>query len=280
MPTEQQAHYKQAMRDQWSTAAEAWGANHPKFAEMSKHVTAAIVVAADLKEGHHVLDLAGGTGEPSLTVARQILPEGTVICTDLVQPMLDAAQRNAKDEGLTNITFQQVDMEDIPFEDGRFDRITARFGIMFPPDTQLALSEIKRVLKPGGRVAFTVWAPIAENPSFTVINGPLMAAGLLKPPPPDAPTPFRFGEPGSLTAQLRQAGFNDVHEEVRDIEWAWPGTAEEQIAFNRATLTTTRNALDAAPPEVIEQIKAGMNKHKDGDRLNYGAKIYVVWAVK
>ncbi len=280
MATEQQAQFKQMMRDQWSTAAEAWGANHDAFAEMSKHVTAAIVVAADLAPGHHVLDLAGGTGEPSLTVARQILPEGTVICTDLVQPMLDAAEKNAKRLGLTNMTFQVVDMEQIPFEDGRFDRVTSRFGIMFPPDTLKALSEIRRVLKPGGRAAFTVWAPAKENPNFSAINSVLQARGLFQPMPPGSPTPFTFAEPGSLSAKLREAGFNDIHEEVRDVAWSWSGTAQEHLDLMGTTLPNVRKALEGAPAAVIDEIKAIMNKYSDGKNLNYGAKIYVAWAVK
>lgn len=280
MPTEEQAQQKQAQRDQWAHAADAWRERHKTFAEASKGVTAAIVVAADLKPGHHVLDLAGGTGEPSLTVARQVAPEGTVICTDLVQGMLDAAEANAKDEGLTNMSFQIADMEQIPFEDDRFDRVTSRFGIMFPPDTQLALSEIKRVLKPGGRAAFAVWGPAAENPNFSVINGGLVAAGLMQPPPPGAPTPLRFAERGSLSVQLQQAGFKNIDEQRREIEWTFPGTPDDHLSFMASTLTNVRQAIEAAPKEVIDGIKAEMSKYADGNGLNYGAVIYTVTAEK
>lgn len=280
MPTEQQEKYKQAMREQWSTAAPHWREGHDAFAETSKHVTAAIVVAADLKPGHHVLDLAGGTGEPSLSVARQVLPEGTVICTDLVQGMLDAAEDNARKQGLTNMTFQLVDMEQIPFEDNRFDRVTSRFGIMFPPDTAKALGEIKRVLKPGGRVAFAVWAPAAENPFFTVVNGPLIARGIMQPPPADAPTPFRFGEPGSLSTKLREAGFTAVQEERRDVGWSFQGTPDDHLRFAATTLSATRLALESATEDALAEIKANMSKFSDGKALNYGAVIYIVTAVK
>jgi ubiquinone/menaquinone biosynthesis C-methylase UbiE len=280
MATEQQQQYKQAMREQWTTAAEAWRENHKDFAETSKHVTAAIVEAADLAPGQHVLDLAGGTGEPALTVARRVAPGGTVICTDLVQGMLDAAEENAREAGLTNISFQTVDMEQIPFNDDRFDRVTSRFGIMFPPDTARALSEIKRVMKPGGLAAFTVWAPVAENPSFIVINGTLVAKGLMQPPPPDAPTPFRFATPGSLSEKLHEAGFRDVKEERREIGWSFIGTPDDHIRFISATLTNVRQALEAASQEVVDLIRSDMNKYSDGKALNYGAVIYVITAVK
>jgi len=280
MTTEQQATLKQAQRDQWSYAAPAWREMHDLFAETSKDVTAAIVDAAALQPGHHVLDLAGGTGEPSLTAARKVAPEGTVICTDLVQGMLDAATENAKRAGLTNMSFRTADMEDLPFDDGTFDRVTTRFGIMFPPDTQKALGQIRRVLKPGGRAAFAVWGPVPENPSFLVINGPLIAAGLLQPPPPDAPTPFRFAQPGAISAQLEQAGFRDVREERREIGWRMQGGPDEHLQFISSTLTNVREALQKASDALIDEIKSNMSKYADGDVLNYGAVIHVATAVK
>jgi SAM-dependent methyltransferase len=267
------------VREQWSAAAEAWRAQHEAFTEMSKHVTIALVDAANLAPGQQVLDLAGGTGEPALSVAKRVAPGGSVVCTDLAAPMLEAAEHFAKQDGVDNMTFQIVDMEDIPFEDDRFDRVTCRFGIMFPTDPPKAMSEIRRVLKPGGQATFAVWASAAENPNF-LANSILGRHGLLQPPPPGVPTPFAYAEYGSLSGRLREAGFNGVQEEKRDIEWVWPGTVEEQIEFMRATLPNVRKALDEAPPTVIEEIKDAMNQYREGDRLNLGARIYIVSATK
>jgi SAM-dependent methyltransferase len=280
MTTEEQAQFKEMVRSQWTTAAEAWAVSHDTFAEASKDVTVALADAANLKPGQRVLDLAGGTGEPSLTVAERVSPGGTVVCTDLVPGMLAAAEANAKKRGLTNMTFELADMEQLQFPDDSFDRVTSRFGIMFPPDTQKALGEIRRVLKPGGQVTFVVWAPAAENPFFMAMNAPLAAAGLLAPPPPGAPTPFRFAEPGSLRAAMNEAGFRNTEEDVHNVGWSFPSTAEEQIEFTKMTLPNIRKALEEAPPSVVEEVIASMNKHYDGERLNYGAKIYVATAAK
>lgn len=280
MATEQEQRQKGMMREQWSSAARTWAAQHDLLSESSKEATAALVEAADLKPGHTVLDLAGGTGEPSLTVAQRVQPGGTVICTDLTDEMLAAAEENAKKQGLANMSFRRVDAESIPLEDASVDRVTCRFGIMFCPDAVAALREVRRVLRPGGRAAFAVWAPAVENPMFHVTNAVLFAHGLAQPPPPGALTPFTFAEPGSLSAKMREAGFSEVHEERRDIGWSWPGPPESHIQFMRATQPTTQRALDGAPSAVIEELKAAMGKYYDGKKINYGARIYVAWGVK
>lgn len=280
MTSEQQAQFKQAVRDQWTTAAEAWQARHEKFAGANVAITAAIVEAADLKQGQHTLDLACGTGDPALTVAERVGPSGSVVCTDLVPQMLAAAETNAGKAGLKNMSFELADMEQLQFEDNRFDRVTCRFGIMFPPDPLKALREIRRVLKPGGRAAFVVWTPAAENPNFSLVNSVLQQHGLLQPPPPGTPTPFTFAEAGSLSAKMKEAGFSEVHEERRELPFAWPGAPEEHIEFIRMTLPNVRRSLDAAPPAVIDDMKAAMAPYYDGKKLNYGAKVHVAWAVK
>ncbi len=280
MATEQQQQQKGQMREQWSTAARTWAEQHDLLSESSKEATLALVEAADLRPGHAVLDLAGGTGEPSLTVAQRVLPGGSVVCTDFTEEMLAAAERNAGKRGLSNMTFRRVDAEDIPFDEASFDRVTCRFGIMFCPDPVRALSEVRRVLKPGGRATFAVWAPAAENPMFSVTSGVLGAHGLVQPPPPGALTPFTFAEPGSLSARMREAGFGEVHEEKRELGWSWPGPPESHIQFMRATQPATQRALDTAPAAVIDELKAAMGKYYDGTAINYGARIHIAWAVK
>jgi SAM-dependent methyltransferase len=170
-------------------------------------------------------------------------------------------------------------MEDIPFDDGRFDRVTCRFGIMFATDPAKALNEIRRVLKPGGRAAFAVWAPADENPNF-LPNSILARHGLLQPPPAGVPTPFTYAEYGSLSARLQDAGFTDVQEEKRDVEWSFPGTADESLDFLRATLPNVRKGLDEASPEVINEITAALNEYRKNNRLELGARVYIARATK
>jgi ubiquinone/menaquinone biosynthesis C-methylase UbiE len=270
---------KQAMRDQWSAAAAVWGKWHREFSAMSHDVTEAIVAEADLAPGMNVLDLAGGTGEPALSVARLVGEQGSVTMTDFVEPMIAVAERNAREAGLKNVTFRQVDAENIPFDDACYDRVTCRFGVMFFPDPQKALGEIKRVLKPGGKAAFTVWAPTSENPGFQATTGYLIERGIVQPPPPGALTPQRFQEPGSITRELTAAGFSDVREEPRRIAWAYPGTADQYFEFFKGTFPAIRGALaemsEADAAAVARDVIANIAKYHDGTKLAFGATIYV-----
>ena len=280
--TTDNAQFKEAVRDQWTHAADAWRRWHPKFAAMSRDVTALICDAAQLAPGQSVLDLAGGTGEPALTAARAIEPGGTITCTDFVPGMVAAAEANAKDAGIANAVFKQVDAEDIPFDDASFDRVISRFGVMFPPDTQRAVSEIRRVLKPGGRVAFTVWAPADQNVWFGEINKLLLDRGLVTPPPPGMPSPFRFGRPGSFPEELTSAGFDDVQETPRKISWAWPGPPDEYLQFAQNTFPAWRRGLENAEPATRERILGEIGeivgKYYDGSKINFGGNIYVITA--
>lgn len=280
MSTEQQEQQKQMMRNQWSHSARTWAEMHDAFSAASKDVTLAIVQAGGLGPGMHVLDLAGGPGEPALTAAKCVEPGGSVTCTDLTQEMVDAASANARKLGLTNMSFRQADMENIPFANESFDRVTCRFGIMFCPDPIRALTEIHRVLKPRGRAAFTVWAPQSENPMFAVAGNVLAAHGLVQPPPPNALTPFTFAEPGSLSAKLREVGYSDVSEDPLELTWAWPTPPDGHIEFMKATQPATKDALEAAPEAVLAEIRAAMGEYYDGTHINYPAKIYVASGVK
>ncbi|HUR67119.1 MAG TPA: class I SAM-dependent methyltransferase, partial [Chitinophagaceae bacterium] len=109
-----------------------------------------------------VLDIAAGTGEPGLTIAG-MLDGGSVMITDLAEDMLVVAKENAAIRGVTNVEFKAADVCELPFPDNSFDAISCRMGFMFFPDMQLAANEMLRVLKPGGRLATSVWDGPEKN---------------------------------------------------------------------------------------------------------------------
>jgi ubiquinone/menaquinone biosynthesis C-methylase UbiE len=282
MTTADSTQFKEIVRDQWTSAAEVWTRWHPQFSEMSREATKLICDAAQLRDGLSVLDLAGGTGEPGLTAAQRVAPGGTVTCTDYVPEMVATAEANARAAGITNMNFQQVDAEDISFPDDSFDRVISRFGLMFPPDTQKALGEIKRVLKPDGRVAFTVWQAVDKNPWFNDINRMLIERQVAAPPPPGMPTPFRFGQPGSVTKELEAAGFRDVKETPVEISWVWPGPPEEFREFAKTTSAGWRRGLEqadkAARKAALDAMLEIIARSYDGSRINQRGNIFVVSA--
>jgi demethylmenaquinone methyltransferase/2-methoxy-6-polyprenyl-1,4-benzoquinol methylase len=107
---------------------------------------------AAARPGHHVLDLAGGTGDLAIRFARQVGPKGHVVLADINAAMLEEGRRRLVDAGIAgNVTIAQVNAENLPFDDATFDRITIAFGLRNVTDKDAALRSMYRVLKPGGK---------------------------------------------------------------------------------------------------------------------------------
>src|SRR5581483_2249532 len=130
-------------------------------------VGAAMIDRLDITEDQHHLDIAAGTGEPGLTIAR-LAPKGRVVLTDLSAEMLEVAARRAQAHGITNVETRVCSADDLPFADATFDSVSVRFGYMFFPDLAQATAEFARVLRPGGRLCSSVWIKPEENPWTTI----------------------------------------------------------------------------------------------------------------
>src|SRR5262245_33982966 len=221
------AEFKNRVEREWAGAdtAAAWQKHYPDMREQLAPVTQALVDVAAPRPGMSVLDLASGTGEPSLTLARRVAPAGHVTATDLSQHMLDALSENAHAEGITNIETRACDAHSLPFPDASFDLVTSRFGVMFFAETDRALNEIKRVLKPGGRIAFLVWGAPAPGSYFGAAAMPYVKRMAVK-PDPDGPGPLRFAEPGKLTRLVEAAGFLNVTEKIDVLQAPYRGEPE------------------------------------------------------
>lgn len=161
------------------------------------------------KSNELILDVAAGTGEPGLTIA-SMLHNGKVIITDLSDEMLAIARENAAKRGIKNIETHACDVCELPFPDNTFDAISCRFGFMFFPDMLLAAKEMMRVLKPGGRIATSVWNIPKKNFWITAIMGTINKNMELPVPLPGAPGMFRCAEDGFLSDLFIQAGFKNI----------------------------------------------------------------------
>ena len=156
-----------------------------------------------------ILDVASGTGEPGLTIAAK-LSGGKLILTDLADHMLEIARENATSRGIYNIETVTCDVCDLPFPDNTFDAISCRFGFMFFPDMQLAANEMVRVLKPGGKIATSVWNIPEKNFWVTAIMGTINKNMELPPPPPGSPGMFRCAKDGFISEIFSQAGLKNI----------------------------------------------------------------------
>jgi demethylmenaquinone methyltransferase/2-methoxy-6-polyprenyl-1,4-benzoquinol methylase len=106
-----------------------------------------------VRPGHHVLDIAGGTGDLAAKFSRIVGPEGTVVLADINDSMLKVGRDRLVDRGITdNVRFSQADAQHLPFPDNTFDVITIAFGLRNVTDKDMALRSMLRVLKPGGKL--------------------------------------------------------------------------------------------------------------------------------
>src|SRR5215213_1329420 len=202
------------MLDLWRESARHWTQHSDTIHRMFAPLTRALIERAGIGKGQTVLDVAGGAGEPSLTIAEIVGPEGSVTCTDGVAEMVQAAGAEAQRRGLTNMQFRQCAADSLPFPDNSFDVVVSRLGVMFFPDPVAAMREMLRVLKPNGKLAFAVWGKSDLNPFCYVVT--LVMDQHVKSPvaDPDAPNAFRFAEPGTLSSAMRQGGAIDVEEAI------------------------------------------------------------------
>jgi SAM-dependent methyltransferase len=262
--TSKVAEFKQRVEREWAgnDTAAAWQKYYPQMREQLSDVTAALVDAVSPGVGMSILDLASGTGEPALSLARRVAPSGKVTATDLSSGMLAALSANAKAEGVTNIDTKVCDAHDLPFPDASFDLVTSRFGVMFFAEVDRALTEIRRVLEPAGRIAFMVWGAPVPGTYFGAAAVPYMRRLAVK-PDPDGPGPMRFAEPHKLVHLVEAAGFRDVQETHLSLGAPYRGSPEQLLAsmmeiavpFRNAVATLSEDDRRAAEREVYENLR-------------------------
>jgi SAM-dependent methyltransferase len=280
-PVVTQAAYRQMVFDEWSNpaAASAWRAWHPKIIVQQELMKQALLAQAGIEPGMHVLDLAAGSGDPAITIAGLVGTDGEVAALDVSAEMLEVCEDNARQADRTNMTFACADAEALPFADETFDRVTSRLGIMYFVDAQKALSEIRRVLKPGGIAAFLVWGPAESSPYFMCGLGPFIRRLNPPAPPPDAPGPLRYAAPGSLSSELSAAGFEAVHEQQDVVELPWPGPPDELWQHLYEVAIPARPLFDGLAPiereEAVAEAVAGFGEYYDGVHVNVPAAIVV-----
>ncbi|HEY7909293.1 MAG TPA: class I SAM-dependent methyltransferase [Thermomicrobiales bacterium] len=270
----------------WAERAAAWRRWHPILTEWWRSLTDLIVERADIRPGMAVLDLASGTGEPALTLAPLVGPEGSVTATDVVPEMVAIAADHAAEAGRTNMRFREADAEALPFADASFDCVTCRLGVMYFADVSRALREVRRVLRPGGRAVFVTWGPLEQIDYLTSTLGVLLRYQDFPPPAPapDAPHPLRFARSGSLSAALRDAGFTEVREETPIVPLPWPGTPEEFLGYIRSDMVTFDTLLLRIASErreaALDEVFTSVRIYDDGECVQFNAAIVVASATR
>ena len=207
------ARYKEATREQWQDAAEAWHRWEPTLETWLGPATERMLDLAGVAEGSRVLDVAAGSGGQTYAAARR---GATVLATDISEAILGYIRG-------PGITTRVLDGEELAVEPGTFDAVVSRLGMMYFPDKPRALASQLRALRPGGRVGAVVFAEADRNGFFSVPIAIIRERAALPPPAPGLPGPFSATGIGDL---LAAAGFSEVVVERLAAPLRLPSAAE------------------------------------------------------
>jgi SAM-dependent methyltransferase len=232
--------------------------------------------------GGTVLDVATGPGVVALLAAKAVGPSGEVVATDLMpkwQPFIERASAAA---GLTNCSFRQMGAETLDFTDDTFDIVYCQFGLMFMPEPVRALREMRRVLRPGGRLGGVVWSTAEHVPCFH----PSRIIGRIAPSPENdnLPTPLALGAPGLIEGMVAEAGFNQVASERRTVESVIPDpeTYWQQLVqgADERTAAALAGINDAEYDQLHRQVIDFLEGFRQGDEIRLPNQAIFVTAVK
>lgn len=275
----------EAVLREWRASAFFWQKHADTIRTMFGPVTQALIDDANIMEGETVLDVAGGAGEPSLTIAEVVGRTGSVTYTDVVQEMVAAAESEAQRRGLTNITFRQCSAQALPFESQLFDSVVCRLGAMFFPEPVAALREMLRVTKHEGVISLAVWGKSELNPfSYLITDVVARYFEAAAPSDPHAPGAFRFAEPGSLAGILGEAGAVDIKERVLQFNIAAQISLEQFWEMRSETSGTLREKLATLPTSqadlVAREAKQAVGEFFSNSGMSIPAQMIIVTAVK
>jgi len=241
--------------DSWQTSARYWDKYRVLIEQMFAPLTSGLVEEARIGIGRKVLDIGGGTGEPSLTISSIVGPTGSVIYTDPVAGMVEAAQAEAGRRGLTNIHFRQCSADDLPFADRTFDVAVGRLSAMFLVDPVTAVREALRVIRKDGYVSFAVWGPKEANPFFSTVADVIDRFLEVPPQDPDAPDAFRFAVPGKLAGILEKADAKNVIERQLNFQIEAAISFEQFWQLRTEMSGTLREKMAGLAPDQLPIVK-------------------------
>ncbi|MBS1883359.1 MAG: class I SAM-dependent methyltransferase [Actinobacteria bacterium] len=211
------AGFRAAQRERWGAAAVGWNEWREFNDRADRHVSERLVELAGVRPGGRVLDVAAGYGEPALTAARKVGPEGRVVATDIAAEMLAFGRARVAAAGLGNVEFVESDAAGLDFSPASFDAAVSRWGIIFEPDAEAAARRIRGFLEPGSRIAISSWGPPDQVPFLSIPMRTTMARLNLPAPPAGTPGPLSRPTPAAIGGLLEGGGFSKVAVEQAEV---------------------------------------------------------------
>lgn len=243
------AEFRANQRRDWGTAAKGWHDWQELLLGATAPVSRRLVELAELEPGDRALDVAAGSGEPSLTAAKAVAPDGEVVATDISPEMLSYAGERASAAGVHNIQFVESDASSLDFEPESFNAALSRWGIIFEPAAEAAAARIRSFLKPASRMAIASWGPPERMPMLSIAMRTVMTRLDVPPPPPGAPGPLSRPTPDAIAGLLEAGGFSDIEVEEVEVEVEWE-SADEYARFTREIAPPITALLADRPREV------------------------------
>lgn len=220
---------------------------HEAFARLTSQAIGPLLDAVELRPGARLLDVASGPGYVAAAAAGR---GAAVIGVDFARAMVAEASRR-----YPAVEFREGDAEALPFPDAGFDAVTMNFGLLHLARPERALGEACRVLRPGGKFAFTVWAKPEEAIGFGIVLGAIQKHGNMSAPIPAGPPFFRFSDEAECRGALLEAGF--ASPQFRKIPQTWRlGSPQALWDFMLGSTVRTGALLRAQAPRALEAIRA------------------------
>ena len=268
--------------NRWSGSAPFWEKHREIIRQMFAPITQALVEDGQIGSQHTVLDIATGPGEPALSVAALVGPEGKIFGID-PSPEMVAAARRAADRlglGLKNAQFEVAFADHLPFAANTFDAVISRFGVMFFPSPVDAVREMLRVLKPGRKLALAVWHFAERNPFHYTLSRVIERYVDLPPPAPDALDAFRFASPGKLVQVLSEAGAMAISERLLRFTIQAPISVEDFWTLRREMSDKLREKIAMLAKgqmiEVERQVLEALREYSTNRGMSFPAEVLIV----
>jgi len=257
MASMDQGEQRRVRLENWAAMAAGWERARDQRERMAAPVTDWLVRELGPKPGEVVLELAAGQGDVGFAVAAFLGAGGRLISSDFSTAMLEVARRRGEELGLTNVEFRELDAEDLDLDDNSVDGVVCRWGYMLMPNPAAALAETRRVLRPGGRLVFAVWASSDLNPWNSVAGRILVAHGYMPAPVPGEPGMFVLANKKELVVMLEAAGFTrvemddvSIRSEYRDVDEYILRSSEMGGMFSRAWTAASEDQREAMTGEL------------------------------
>lgn len=270
--------------NRWTGSAPFWEKHREIIGRMFAPITRALGDYGEIGGGQVVLDIATGPGEPALSLAAVVGPEGKIFGIDPIPEMVAGARRAAEGLGLRNVQFEVAGADHLPFPDNMFDAVISRFGVMFFPSPVDGVREMLRVLKPGKKVALAVWHSVERNPFFYSMSRVIDQYFDSPPLAPDAPDAFRFASRGKLQEVVREAGIAAPTERLVQCKiqaaisvedfWTLRIEMSEQLREKIGTLSGDRLA------EVRRHALESLREYSTDGGMSFPAEVLVVSGTK